>query len=238
MDAAESVPISTLEDALAFGLAVPPRAFVIHLTSSRPEFSHAWLGFTRDNQLVIGVSVDDADDESPGAFIAAERALQELVERFDCHLGLAGVELPAPLSEQACARARSAVFVTYQRSRGMRKVRSRPTLPVPLAYAVALVAGAALWIATSAASGRREAWDSTLYWTLAYPAAIAAAAVLAYLAPDRPWRWALALMWAQAATLAISTSSLGLLPLGLILFGVLAVPPLGAALAVSAWARR
>jgi hypothetical protein len=91
---------------------------------------------------------------------------------------------------------------------------------------VAGLAGVLLWLGTSALSGRREAWDSSLYWSVAYPLAIAIAGVLGYLATDRPWRWGLLIMLAQAVTLAAASSSFGLLPLGLILFAVLAVPPM------------
>jgi hypothetical protein len=99
------------------------------------------------------------------------------------------------------------------------------------AYCIAAAGGAILWVATTVVSGRREAWDSPLYWSAAYPLGIATAGVLGYAATDRPWRWGLALMLPQAVTLAIMTFSFGLLPLGLIMFGVLAAPPAGAAAA-------
>ena len=57
------------------------------------------------------------------------------------------------------------------------------------AYAFAAVAGALIWAGASVLSGRREAWDSSLYWTLGYPVAIASGGVIGYLATDRPWRW-------------------------------------------------
>lgn len=99
------------------------------------------------------------------------------------------------------------------------------------AYASAAVVGATLWVGTSLLSGRREAWDASAYWMLAYPAAILIAGVLGYLAPTRPWRWAATLMGVQAACLTTASGSFGLLPLGLILFGFLALPPMGAAAA-------
>jgi len=104
-----------------------------------------------------------------------------------------------------------------------------PTLSARAAYLSAVLAGAGLWLATTALSGRREAWDSSLYWSAAYPLAIAAGGMLGYLAPDRPWRWGLVVMLAQAVTLAGLASSFGLLPLGLVMFAVLAVPPMIAA---------
>jgi len=105
------------------------------------------------------------------------------------------------------------------------------------AYAAAAACGAILWLTTTIVSGRREAWDAGLYWSVAYPLAIAAAGVLGYLAPVRPWRWGLTVMLVQSVVLTIAASSLGLLPLGLLLFAILAVPPAGAA-AVGAGIRR
>ena len=107
------------------------------------------------------------------------------------------------------------------------------------AFIVAAISGVILWVATTAVSGRREAWDSSLYWMVAYPVGVAVAGTLGYLAPERPWRWGLTLMLVQALALAVAASSFGLLPLGLIMFGILAAPPMGvAALAAAARRRR
>jgi len=81
-----------------------------------------------------------------------------------------------------------------------------------------------------AASGRREAWDSPLYWSAAYPLCIALAALLAYAAPERPWRWAFAVMLVQPVVMVLTSGGdFGLLPLGLFLFAILALPPIVAA---------
>jgi hypothetical protein len=102
--------------------------------------------------------------------------------------------------------------------------------PTVAAYGVALAGGAALWLATTWLTGRREAWDDPLYWTAAYPLAIVLAGVLGYWAPERPWRWGLAVMLVQAVVMvATSGSDFSLLPLGMILFGVLALPAIGLA---------
>lgn len=111
-------------------------------------------------------------------------------------------------------------------------------LPAGTAYAIALVGGALLWIVTSAATGRNEAWDAQSYWTLAYPLSIALAGALAWYAPDRPWRWALAVMVSQALVLAATAGGFGLLPLGLLLFAVLALPGIAVANAVARMRRR
>jgi hypothetical protein len=105
-------------------------------------------------------------------------------------------------------------------------------------YVIALAGGALLWTGTMATSGRNEAWDSPLYWSLAYPACIGLTGWLAYQEPIRPWRWALAVMLVQPVVLVLTSGgSFGLLPLGLVLFGVLALPPVLAAL-LGAWLRR
>jgi hypothetical protein len=106
-------------------------------------------------------------------------------------------------------------------------------LPAKYAYAIAIAGGAALWLVTRVVSGRNEAWDSSLYWSAAYPLAIGLSALLGYLAPTHPWRWALALMLVQAVVLAATAAGFGLLPLGLILFAILALPPIAAAMAMA-----
>jgi len=103
-------------------------------------------------------------------------------------------------------------------------------------YVIALVGGASLWLVTMAISGRNEAWDSPLYWALAYPLCIALAGFLACREPTRPWRWALAIMLVQPVVMVFTSGgSFGLLPLGLILFSVLALPAIGVAHLVARW---
>lgn len=107
----------------------------------------------------------------------------------------------------------------------------------PLACTVALVGSLALWLATSALSGRREPWDWSGYWTVSYPMALLLAGVLGALFPQRPWRWALVVIFSQMIVMLFGGSGLGLLPLGLILLGVLSLPAIAAA-KFGAWLRR
>ena len=98
------------------------------------------------------------------------------------------------------------------------------------AYLAAIATGAVLWQGSALLSGRREAWDAPLYWMLAYPLGLVAAGVIAHYHPQRAWRWGLALMWTQAVVMTLTSGGdFGLLPLGLIMFGVLAVPPMAVA---------
>ncbi|MGE0703223.1 MAG: hypothetical protein AB7F99_09720 [Vicinamibacterales bacterium] len=112
-------------------------------------------------------------------------------------------------------------------------------MPARTSYVAAAVAGALLWGATAALSGRREAWDAAQYWTLVYPASVLVAAALGFLVPHRgAWRLGFAVMLGQALALVVTSGSFGLLPPGIILFAVLAILPAGAAAIASAVGRR
>lgn len=97
------------------------------------------------------------------------------------------------------------------------------------AYMFATGGGLILWIATALLSARAEPWDSGLYWFVSYPLALTGAALLGYAYPQRPTRWALALIFSQLLVMIFSGSGLGLLPLGIILLGILSLPALALA---------
>jgi len=97
------------------------------------------------------------------------------------------------------------------------------------AWTAAIVGGAILWLAAAGISGKREAWDSSIYWAVAYPLGIVLAGGLGYWVPEKPWRWGLAVMLAQAVALSAAGSDFGLLPLGLMMFSILALPAIGVA---------
>ncbi len=106
-------------------------------------------------------------------------------------------------------------------------------------HLVAVIVGAALWIATSMLTGRREAWDASAYWTLTYPASILAAALLGYFYPDRSWRWPLLLFASQFVAMCVRNGEAGSLwPLGMAMFAILALPALVAARLASRFSRR
>ena len=105
------------------------------------------------------------------------------------------------------------------------------------AYSLATVAGMGLWFFAALSSGKREAWDAAVYWTVAYPLAMGVASLMGYIFSERPWRWALTLFLAQFAAMIIHNRELGSLwPMGLMMFVVLSIP--GVALAkLAAWLR-
>ena len=97
--------------------------------------------------------------------------------------------------------------------------------------------GLAVWLVICAVSHRREAWDARLYWSSGLPLMALASAAAGWLAPQRPWRWGLLIMAPQPLVLFIQNPSGGMLPLGLIVFLVLSLPCILAAL-LGSWLGR
>jgi peptidoglycan/LPS O-acetylase OafA/YrhL len=99
--------------------------------------------------------------------------------------------------------------------------------PSTLLLMTAVIVGAASWWAVANMSGRREAWDSELYFLVALPALGLLTGVLGVVAPERPWRWAFAPFGGQALAAFVQNPTANLLPIGLIVFaffGALCLP--------------
>ena len=90
----------------------------------------------------------------------------------------------------------------------------------------AAAGGALIWFLTSTASGKKEAWDSELYFSIGMPAVCLLAALLGFLEPKRTWRWGAAPLAGQFLAMLLMVGPGNLLPLGLFVFGVLAIPPI------------
>jgi hypothetical protein len=93
-----------------------------------------------------------------------------------------------------------------------------------LPYALAAISGFAVCFAIAQATGRREAWDATEYFTLGIPLMCLIVFALGWLWPRRAWRWTLAMAVGQAAALAVGGNSLTLWPLAIIAMTVVSVP--------------
>jgi hypothetical protein len=90
------------------------------------------------------------------------------------------------------------------------------------------VAGAATWIYVSQVGHRREAWDSPIFFTTVLPIIAAVAAIISFIIPEKPWRWAMIPFAAQAIVAIVQNPTGDLMPLGLIVFaffgGLCAIP--------------
>ena len=83
---------------------------------------------------------------------------------------------------------------------------------------VTLGVGAATWIVVAMAGGRREAWDSELYFIMVLPLIALTAGLVSYKVPNRTWRWAMFPFAAQAIVMFVQEPMGNLLPLGLVIF--------------------
>jgi len=101
--------------------------------------------------------------------------------------------------------------------------------------AIAVVGGVLSWDLVRLLGTRREAWDDPHYWQIGYPLLLFTAFILAMGFPERPWRWVVIMIGAQAAwSLLLATVADGvpnLFPLGLVTFALLGLPCLAAAYA-------
>ena len=88
----------------------------------------------------------------------------------------------------------------------------------------AAVGGAAVWAVIALASGRAEAWDSGLYFSLGMPAVCLMSMAFGYFEPSRSWRWGIAPFVGQFVWMLLSQGPGNLLPLGMAVFAVLCLP--------------
>ena len=91
-------------------------------------------------------------------------------------------------------------------------------------HVVAIMIGVLTWGAISTISDRREAWDSSSYFSVGMPVVCAASAILGFIEPQKAWRWGVAPLIGQFLWMLFTQGPGNLLPLGLIAFGVLSVP--------------
>ena len=90
--------------------------------------------------------------------------------------------------------------------------------------ALAIVIGALTWAVISVATGRREAWDSSWYFSVGMPMICIASAVFGFLEPHKSWRWGVTPLAGQFLWMLVTQGPGNLLPLGVIVFGVLSAP--------------
>jgi hypothetical protein len=105
-------------------------------------------------------------------------------------------------------------------------------------YLSAAGCGAAIWILIALASGRNEAWDSGLYFSVGIPAVCLVSMAFAFFEPNRSLTWGVLPLVGQFVWMLLSSGPGNILPFGVIVFGVLSVPPIIAARIVRSSPRR
>jgi hypothetical protein len=94
-------------------------------------------------------------------------------------------------------------------------------------FLLLFVAGATAAILISIASGQREAWDSTLYWSAGLPAMALIAGIAGYSRPHRTWSLGVAVVAGSLAPMIIRSimgrEGASLWPIGFLFAAVLAL---------------
>lgn len=90
-------PAVSLSHIMKRGLTVPSRAFTVALKAKDPSISCVTLGFTLNNYVVFGLSIDD-EGAMPENMDRAKALLRALAEKFGGVRGWIGVEMPTPLT--------------------------------------------------------------------------------------------------------------------------------------------
>ena len=104
-------------------------------------------------------------------------------------------------------------------------------------YTLTVGVAVAVWLVPWLLLGGKEAWDHWTYFIISVPAMSVVAGYAGLRANSRWWRWPLTLVLAQFATALLLGGFGNLLPLGIVVFVILAVPMLITA-AVGAWVAR
>ena len=86
--------------------------------------------------------------------------------------------------------------------------------------------GAMAWIGFSLYAGGGEAWDHPAYWRVGYPLLCLLAGIGGYAVPAKPQVWPFLLMGGQLLVMFGQNPSANLLPLGVLLLAIMAVPML------------
>jgi hypothetical protein len=97
-------------------------------------------------------------------------------------------------------------------------------------YLAASLCGAAIWTLVALVSGSPQAWTSALYFSAGMPGVCLLSMGFAFLEPACPARWGLLPMIGQLAGSILSMApGSKLLPMLMVVFGVLSIPPIAAA---------
>jgi hypothetical protein len=107
-------PVTSLTQIVQRGLDYPRRSFSAYLASSHPEFERIILSFTTDDKLILGLSLEDSEEEKPEERLEqAKVEMFHLIEECNCYGGLILVETPPPDNELMFYKEAEAPYCSY-----------------------------------------------------------------------------------------------------------------------------
>jgi hypothetical protein len=96
--------------------------------------------------------------------------------------------------------------------------------------ALSVVTGIGLELGIYMLSGRREAWDSALYWTLGLPVVAVLSMAIGLASERSDWVWTFLIVPSQVTTMMVRSGEIGnLWPLTAVLSSILSAPFVAAA---------
>jgi hypothetical protein len=105
-------------------------------------------------------------------------------------------------------------------------------------YAVSALIGLAVCLAISLATGRKEAWDSDLYFSVGMPVMVLAIFAISWLFPKGAWRWTVSMAVGQSVAMLLGGNSLSLWPLAVLAMLFFSLPQFASGFVASRLARR
>jgi len=93
-----------------------------------------------------------------------------------------------------------------------------------LADAAMASMGFATWALIPIFTGRREAWDSSIYFTVGIPVMAVVSGFLGYLLPRYWWHFGLAAFLSQVIYMIVKWPTANLLPPGIVVLALFCVP--------------
>jgi len=107
-------------------------------------------------------------------------------------------------------------------------MKMKPKAVIP--FFLSITTGMTLWLVTSLMSGKREAWDTNEYWTIAFPLCFLVTGILGAVFPEKAWRWGLIIFLSQLPAMMIRNGEIGnLFPLGIIVLCFYSLPAMAIA---------
>jgi hypothetical protein len=91
-------------------------------------------------------------------------------------------------------------------------------------YLSSVLSGLGVCVAITIITGRKEAWDSSVYFFVGVPIMCALIFVISYLFPTRAWRWTLSMAVGQSLVIASGGGSSNLWPLSIVAMTVVSIP--------------